>query len=140
MVWIIVLLVALFIELATTALISIWFVIGAIPAYIVQKLGFPLPYQIGAFVIVSILAFILTKPFVKKFLSHDIQLTNVEALIGKQAVVVERITSISNGNVGAVKLEGKTWTARSSTGEEIEINEVVIVDRIEGVKVFVSKI
>lgn len=140
MFWLIVALSTLIIELLTTALVSIWFTIGATFAYLAEKIGLALPYQIGIFAITSILAFIFTKPFVKKFLSNKIEKTNVDAIIGKNAIVVEKIVNIPGRNTGAVKVEGKVWTAKSITGEEIQSGDIVVVKKIEGVTLFVNKL
>ena len=40
---------------------------------------------------------------------------------------------------GAVYIDGKTWFARSSTGEIIEPDAMVRVIRMEGVKLYVEK-
>ena len=40
---------------------------------------------------------------------------------------------------GIVKVEGSTWTARSSDGSRIEKGSNITVDRIDGVKLMVSK-
>ena len=48
---------------------------------------------------------------------------------------IENITA-----VGQVKLNGMEWTARSTSGEPIPAGTIVKVDRIEGVKAFVSPV
>ena len=41
---------------------------------------------------------------------------------------------------GTVKLGGVEWTARSTTDDPIEAGTLVTIDRIEGVKVFVTPV
>ena len=41
---------------------------------------------------------------------------------------------------GTVKLDAMEWTARSASGEPIEVGKLVKVERIEGVKAFVSPV
>ena len=41
---------------------------------------------------------------------------------------------------GQIKVDGMEWTARSTSGAMIEAGTKVRVDKIEGVKVFVSPV
>ena len=41
--------------------------------------------------------------------------------------------------VGAVYVDGKTWSARSETGENIAVDTLVRVTRMEGVRLFVKE-
>ena len=53
-VWLILILATLGLEIMTVDLISIWFSLGALVALILSVLKVPLPFQIAAFIIVSI--------------------------------------------------------------------------------------
>ena len=77
------------------------------------------------------------KAVCKKALNGRIEATNAPALIGKYGIVTEEINNIEA--VGAVKIDGKIWTARSSDEREIikEGAEVKILD-IQGVKLIVK--
>ena len=90
------------------------------------------------FVIVSITTLIFTKPYIKKRLltKEKLKKTNVDALIGKEAVVTVDISNAERK--GEVLLEGKYWTARATDMGIIKTSSLVIVERIEGVKVIVS--
>ena len=59
-----------------------------------------------------------------------------DAIIGSQGYVVGDIDNISA--TGKVKLGAMEWTARSTDGSLIPAGTLVQVDKIEGVKVFVS--
>lgn len=124
-------------EGVTAQLVSIWFVIGAIAGLIATFLGATVPVQIVVFVATSIIALLLTRPLVKKKLTPRIESTNADRCIGQEAIVVERIDNISA--TGQVKADGKLWTARSSNGEVIEANEIVTIERIDGVKLIVAQ-
>lgn len=121
----------------TAQLVSIWFVIGAIAGLIAAFLGATIPIQIVVFVAVSIVALLLTRPIVKKKLTPKIESTNADRCIGQDALVVEKIDNISAK--GQVKVDGKIWTARSSNGDIIEADRLVEVEKIDGVKLIVSK-
>ena len=60
----------------------------------------------------------------------------MDSVIGSQGYVTAAIDNASA--VGQVKLGGMEWSARSSSGDPLPVCTLVKVDRIEGVKVFVS--
>ena len=57
-------------------------------------------------------------------------------VLGGLARVTERIDN--DVPTGAVYIDGKTWSARSSSGESIEPDTMVHVVRMEGVKLYVE--
>ena len=119
-------------EAFTTALVAIWFIPGALLALIFSALNFPLWTQLLAFFL-SGLGILFRVAFREKlFKQKNIVATNADAVIGKKAVVTERIDNISS--VGAVKVGSSVWTARSADGNVIEEGTVVEVVAIEGVK------
>lgn len=119
-------------------LISIWFAAGSLAATVASLLGGPVWLQITLFLVVSGALLALLWPFVKKFLNPNKTKTNVDAVIGTKGYVTADIDNISA--VGQVKLGGMEWTARSSDGDPIPAGTLVRVDRIEGVKAFVSPV
>lgn len=121
----------------TAQLVSIWFVIGAIGGLISAFCGANMPVQIIVFVAVSVIALIFTRPIVKKKLTPKIENTNADRCLGHEAIVIEDIDNISA--TGQVKADGKIWTARSSNGNSIGRGKIVVVEKIEGVKLIVSE-
>ena len=119
------------------ALVSIWFCFGALAAMFAAMAGMSFTIQMVIFIAVSVVLLIFTKPFAKKLLNGRIEATNAPALIGKYGIVTEEINNIEAA--GAVKIDGKIWTARSSDEREIikEGAEVKILD-IQGVKLIVK--
>lgn len=117
-------------------LVSIWFAIGSLVAGIVALLHGGIGLQIALFLVVSCGLLISMLPLVKKFIKPNIVKTNVEGVIGTEGYVTEAIDNIAA--TGQVKLGGMYWTARSENGKNIEAGKLVKVERIEGVKVFVS--
>lgn len=124
-------------EIVTVQVVSIWFTIGAVSAFIAYFLGADTTVQLIVFVAVSVVALVLTRPFVKKFTKTKLQPTNADMCIGQQAVVTEKINNTHA--VGAAKVRGVEWTARSFDGEEIEEGEIVTVKAIEGAKIIVER-
>ena len=64
--------------------------------------------------------------------------TNVDSLIGSQGYVTADIDNVSA--TGGVKLGTMEWTARSVDGAVIEEGTTITVEKIEGVKVYVSPV
>lgn len=130
--WTALLVLAVIAEASTTALIAVWFIPGALLALIFSALNFPLWTQMLAFFL-SGLGILFRVAFREKlFKQKNIVATNADAVIGKKAVVTDRIDNISSQ--GAVKVGPSVWTARSVDGSVIEERTVVEVVAIEGVK------
>ena len=125
-------------EAITAQLVSIWFVIGSVGALIAAVCKAPIWIQIVIFIVISVLALLLTKPLVKKYIKPKMQKTNADRCIGSEGIVLEEINNLAA--TGQVKVNGNVWTARASNGEVIPVDTVVIIDKIEGVKLLVTKI
>ena len=123
-------------EAATVALVSLWFMAGSLAALIAALCGAGLPVQVGVFLAVSALLLACLRPLVRRYVTPRITATNADSVMGKAAVVTEAVDNIAAQ--GAVKVGGVVWTARSSTERPIPAGTQVRVDRIEGVKLFVT--
>ena len=119
-------------------LVSIWFAAGAVVAMLLSMIGATLWLQITAFILVSVALLAALWPLVRRFITPKITQTNVDAVIGSTGLVTVAIDNVNA--VGQVKLGGMEWTARSTSGNPIPTGNRVRVDRIEGVKVFVSPV
>ena len=117
-------------------LVSLWFAAGSLTALAVFYLHGPLWLQITAFLVVSCALLAALWPLTKKFLNPGRTATNVDSVIGSVGYVTAAIDNVSS--TGQVKLGGMEWTARSTSGAPLAEGILVRVDRIEGVKVFVS--
>jgi membrane protein implicated in regulation of membrane protease activity len=91
------------------------------------------------FVAVALLTLLLVRPIVRSHLKMPPQIrTGAAALVGKQAVVLERIAN--REGVGCVRIDGDVWTARSLDDERvIEPGTVVDVIEIKGATALVSE-
>lgn len=136
-IWLIAMVILLIVEAMVPGLISIWFAIGALAALISALFHAPVWLQLVWFFAISILTLVLTRPFVKKYVNSRVTPTNADVVIGKDAVVTERIDNLHAQ--GAVMLDGKVWTARTEKEQvTVEAGETVRVLRIEGVKLIVE--
>ena len=132
--WLALFVVFLIVEAGTVALVSIWFALGALAALVSCALGAAMWLQITVFLVVSlVLLAVLWKRVRNKLTTTK---TNVDSVIGAEGYVTEAIDNLSY--TGRVKLGGITWAARSTSGAGIPVGTLVKVERIEGVKVFVS--
>ena len=137
-VWLGILVAAVVLEIATSQIVSIWFAIGALAAFIAALAGVEqLWIQIVVFVVVSAIAVAVTRPLVKKMINKKAEPTNADMVIGKTGIVTEKIDNLAPS--GIVKVNGSVWTARSADDSVIEADEKVIIKEISGVKLLVIK-
>lgn len=125
------------VEAATAALVSIWFVVGAVVALIAAILGVGIWVQITVFVLASAVALALTRPLMKKLVDTKAVPTNADRVLGVVCKVTEPIDN--ENSTGAVYVDGKTWSARSVDGSVVSVGTQVTVESMEGVKLFVKK-
>ncbi len=135
--WLVVLIACVVVETATLGLVSIWFAFGAVGALIACAMRAKFIVQIVVFLTVSGAVLALLRPFARRCLAVRAKPTNADRAIGMICPVTEDIDNIQG--TGAVALSGKTWTARSLTGENIPSGEYVRVQAIQGVKLIVEE-
>ncbi len=135
-VWLALMVLLLIVEALTAPLVCIWFALGALAALISALFGAAIWLQVVWFLLVSLLTLWLTRPIAVKYLNSRRVATNADRVVGAEGVVTEDIDNIAG--TGAVKLDGKEWTARSGSGANIAKGAVVRVERIEGVKLIVD--
>lgn len=134
--WLAAMVVFLAAEAATVTLVSIWFAAGALAAVVVALIGGGVGWQVTVFLVVASLLLIGLRGIVRKYIHPKMIRTNVDALAGTTGVVMTPINNVAA--LGKVKLNGMEWSARSTDGTHIPEGMLVKVDRVEGVKVFVS--
>ncbi|MFL6000593.1 MAG: NfeD family protein [Streptomyces sp.] len=104
--------------------------VGAVAAAIAAGLGGDIVVQVLVFAVVSVALIAVVRPIATRHRSQRPQLvTGIDALKGKQAVVLERVDNAG----GRIKLAGEVWSARSlDTGRAYEAGQEVDVVDIEG--------
>ncbi|MFA7636994.1 MAG: NfeD family protein [Monoglobales bacterium] len=132
--WLIITIVLFTIEALTVNLTTIWFGFGAIVAMVAASLGGSMQFQVVLFILTTIVLLIFTRPLAVKYIKKTS--TNIDGLVGKQAIVTERIDNLAG--TGQVKIDGNVWSARSENGFIIEEREVVDIIKISGVKLIVK--
>ncbi|HHZ06109.1 MAG TPA: NfeD family protein [Clostridiales bacterium] len=122
-------------EAFTAQLVSIWFVLGSIAAAVSCIFTSNIPLQIGIFLAVSIVAVLITRPFVKKFTRVKPTCTNSDRYIGETGEVIIEINNLASQ--GQVNVKGAVWSARTNDNSVVPSGTLVTVDKIEGVKLIV---
>ncbi|MFF5345105.1 NfeD family protein [Streptomyces althioticus] len=123
---------ALGIALVVTAMPELGMLaVGAVAAAVVSGIfGGGAVAQVAVFAVVSTALIAVVRPIARRHRSQRPELASgVDALRGKQAVVLERV----DGSGGRIKLAGEVWSARAlDTGRSYEVGEEVDVVEIEG--------
>ncbi|MDD3219972.1 MAG: NfeD family protein [Lachnospiraceae bacterium] len=137
-VWLVILVVLVIVELATLALTTIWFAGGSLVALIVALCNGPVWLQVAAFLVVSVVLLIFTRPVLIKYAHKDKVKTNVDELIGKEVIVTKDIHNLKDE--GQVMVNGVEWMARTKTNEQrISAGAIVRIEAVEGVKLIVKE-
>ena len=104
--------------------------VGAVAGAVTAGLGGGVVLQVVVFAAVSVALIAVVRPVATRHRSQRPQLaTGIDALKGKQALVLERV----DGSGGRIKLAGEVWSARAlDTGHAYEVGQEVDVVEIEG--------
>lgn len=132
--WLALVIVLSIIEIATTNLVSIWFVASGILAMIGSLFTDNILIQIFIFVILGVLFMILTKKVISKIIPNKVK-TNIDRIVGMKGKVIKEI---SPNKPGEIKVDGKIWTALSK--EKIAEGEQARILEIDSTKLKVEKI
>lgn len=124
------------VEAATVNLVSIWFIGGAVAGLVCAIFGVPALLQWTVFIAVSAGLLALLRPVLKKYLRVKPTKTNADRLVGQEALVTEEIDNLRE--TGAIRINGVLWTAKSADDTQIPIGTRVVIERIEGAKVYVK--
>ena len=138
-IWLIAAIVLVIVEICTAGFGSICFAIGAAFSALVAGLGGNVTWQIVVFAVVSLLTFVFLRPVVMRWLdrkSKDVK-TNADAIIGRKAVVSERIDA--EQHTGRVAIDGDDWKAVSDNGSVIEKGTTVEIVKLDSIIVTVKK-
>ena len=136
--WLIIFVACIVIEIITMGLTTIWFAGGSLVAAVSAAFSAPLWLQLLLFVAVSFVLLYFTRPVAVKYFNKDRIKTNVESLIGKQAIVISEIDNLQG--IGQVTVGGQEWSARTvKDGITLPVGCVVVIRAINGVKLMVEE-
>ena len=124
---------------ATVGLTSIWLAGGALIALFVALAGATVAWQCIAFIVVSVLLLIFTRPFATRYINRHHEKTNCDELIGRTVRVTEQVDNYEQ--TGAAFANGLEWTARSEKDDQkIEAGSLATVTAISGVKLILRPV
>jgi membrane protein implicated in regulation of membrane protease activity len=123
----------------TTSFFLAPFALGAVLAAIVDVAGAPELAAWIVFVFASVMSLGVLRPIALRHMHTPPQIrTGTAALIGKQAIVLERIAN--HEGVGCVRIDGEVWTARALDDDRvIEAGTQVDVVQIKGATALVTE-
>ena len=133
LIWLIAAIALIIFEICSATFGAICFAIGAGFSALAAGLGANLTWQIVIFAIVSLLTFIFLRPFMLKFMDRktkDVK-TNADALVGRKAIVSERIDAAQH--TGRVAVDGDDWKAVSVDGSVIEKGVQVEIVKLDSI-------
>jgi membrane protein implicated in regulation of membrane protease activity len=117
-VWLIVGVFAAVGEILTAGFFLAPFAAGAFAAMVAALSGGGDTVQLITFAALTLASFALVRPIAKRHMAMPPRLrTGTAALVGRSAIVLERIAN--DENVGSVRLDGEVWTARAYDDEHI---------------------
>ena len=135
-VWLGVALVAGIAEVISFGLITMWFVVGALAAFVANLLGADLTVQIIVFIAVSVVCLVVLRPVVLKYRRSPH--TAEPDVVGSTALVVEAIDNAAHA--GRVETpDHMTWAAKSADGAPIEQGETVAIVGRESIVLVVER-
>ncbi|MGE5455006.1 MAG: NfeD family protein [Methylocystaceae bacterium] len=125
------------IEMATTGFWFLWLALGAAVIALLAKINLvtQLPVQLVIFSLISLLLIIFTRPLLVRALGTRDTKSNVDALIGRQGVVIEAINPLTGE--GQVKLDGEIWSVRAAN--PLAVGTLVVVEAVQGVRLLVRE-
>lgn len=135
-IWLAAAIIFIIIEALTVGLTTIWFAAGALIALILALFKVGVGVQVAVFLILSLVLLATTRKIFVNKLKTGSEKTNVDALVGEEAVVLEDITPF---NTGLVKVKGQNWTAIAADKDATILKgSTVKIKAIEGVKLIVE--
>lgn len=134
-IWIMIIILLTLVEVMTINLTTIWYVVSAIVSLVISLFIKNFSLQFGVFAVLGTILLLTTRPFLKKLMANKKEATNLDRVIGMEAIVTE---TIDKNQIGEVKVDGKKWSAYSE--QRIDVNCVVKVLSIDGVKLKVERI
>ena len=137
-IWIALIIIFAVVEIITVGLTSIWFAGGAVVALLVDAAGLGPVWQFAAFVVVSVILLVFTRPWALKYMKPRLVKTNYEAAVDKNVCLTEAVDNIKG--TGTAVLNGQEWTARAyEDGKTFEAGMIVKVKEIRGVTLYVQR-
>lgn len=123
-------------EIATAGFYLLPFGAAAAVSAILAVLNFNFIVQGTAFVLLSVVFFVLSRKFAEKVTVKQPPGVGADRFIGHEGVVVKEIDSLKDS--GLIRVGQDEWRAKSLDGSNISRESIVKVVRIEGTRLIVE--
>jgi len=134
-IWIIVGVIALIIDLLSATLFMLWVAGGCFIAAVVSWLVPDVLWAPwAAFAVSTAILLYLGLPLARRLREQKMVPSNVDALIGREGIVLETIDPVQN--TGRIRVGSDEWRARAE--ERIESGQRIVVEGVEGATAIVS--
>lgn len=134
--WLVVAAVAAVAEVLSLGLVTVWFVVGALVAFVAALLGAAQLAQAVVFLVVSAICLAMFRPLALKYRKKGA--AEEPSLMGQAVIVCEDIDN--DRMVGRVQTSDRmTWAARSADGSPIAQGETAVVVARESIKLIVER-
>jgi membrane protein implicated in regulation of membrane protease activity len=138
--WIVFGVILMVIEILTPTFFIFWFGLGSLAAAVVAYFHENTLLELLTFVIVSAILVLSTRRLAKKLSGEQIRSINVDDIVGKEALVIERVDNKA-GTAGVVKVNGDMWRAVSFDDNiTFEKGELAVIEKVEGAHVVIRQI
>lgn len=135
--WIVFGVILMAIEIFTPTFFIFWFGIGSLAAAVVAYFYENTIFELLTFLIVSGILVLSTRKLAKKITGEEVRSINVDEIVGKEGIVIEKIDN--RLSKGVVKISGDMWRATSyDDSVTFEIGEYVIIEKVEGAHIVVK--
>lgn len=133
-IWLLIIILLVIAEAMTINLVTIWYVASGIVALILSFFINNFTIQFAVFAILGTFLLITTRQTLQKLVDTRKERTNIDRIIGMTGIVIEEINKNHNG---AVKVDGKVWTAMAN--KKIKVDSTVKVLEINSSKIKVEE-
>ena len=125
--WLALVVVFILVELATTALVSIWLVAGAVAALLVSLFTDSWAVELAVFAVVSAVALAASRPLARRLQRNKAPDLNAGRNIGRVATVV---AEAQPGRLARVRLDGVDWAAECA--QPLSVGQTCVVTALHG--------
>ena len=125
--WLALVVVFILVALATTALVSIWLVAGAVAALLVSLFTDSWTVELAVFAVVSAVALAASRPLARRLQQSKAPELNAGRNIGRVATVV---AEAEPGRLARVRLDGVDWAAESA--QPLSKGQTCVVTALHG--------
>ncbi len=117
-------------EIFTVGFFLACFSVGAAAAALLAFLDVGFAWQLGAFVVISGAAVVLSRPFAEKITGEQPVGVAADRVLGKRAVVLETLEASAGS--GKVRVDREEWRAETADGTKVPAGSWVEVVAVDG--------